>query len=151
MTAAEMRGESLELAKTCILGKIYNARWILERAIRDHGMQIGEERVKEASQYLKTLWNWCAGACRRISCVDMKERRPVFILAFLISLFYSRRKIFLFQGRSRRPPLDPVNALLSFCIHVIDQYSYRCTGNGGTGSIRRISSYRPAWQGIARA
>ena len=38
-------GESLELAKTCILGKIYNARWILERAIRDHGMQIGEERV----------------------------------------------------------------------------------------------------------
>ena len=46
-------GESLELAKTCILGKIYNARWILERAIRDHGLQIDEERVREASQYLK--------------------------------------------------------------------------------------------------
>lgn len=68
-------GESLELAKTCILGKIYNTRWILERAIRDHGMQIDEERVREALQ---------------------------------------QKKDFLFQGRSRRPPLDPVNALLSF-------------------------------------
>lgn len=46
--------------------------------------------------------------------MDMKERRPVFILAFLISLFYSRRKIFYFKGGADGPPLDPVNALLSF-------------------------------------
>ena len=26
---------SLEIAKNCILGKIYNARWVLERAVRD--------------------------------------------------------------------------------------------------------------------
>ena len=31
--------ESLGIAKNCILGKIYNARWVLERATRDHPMQ----------------------------------------------------------------------------------------------------------------
>ena len=31
---------SLSIAKNCILGKIYNSRWVLERAIRDHGLQI---------------------------------------------------------------------------------------------------------------
>ena len=31
---------SLEIARNCILGKVYNARWVLERAMRDHAMQI---------------------------------------------------------------------------------------------------------------
>ena len=30
--------KSLEVAKNCITGKIYNARWVLERATRDHSM-----------------------------------------------------------------------------------------------------------------
>ena len=28
---------SLTIARNCILGKVYNARWVLERAVRDHG------------------------------------------------------------------------------------------------------------------
>ena len=34
---------SLEIAKNCILGKVYNARWVLERCIRDHEMQVDAE------------------------------------------------------------------------------------------------------------
>jgi CRISPR-associated protein Cas1 len=44
---------SLEIAKNCIVGKIHNARWVLERALRDHRMQIDEERVKAASDFMK--------------------------------------------------------------------------------------------------
>ena len=44
---------SLSIAKNCILGKIYNSRWVLERAIRDHGLQIDVEKVKSASDNLK--------------------------------------------------------------------------------------------------
>ena len=40
----------LDIAKNCILGKVHNARWVLERAIRDHSMQIDTERVKESSE-----------------------------------------------------------------------------------------------------
>ena len=39
---------SLEIARNCILGKVYNARWVLERALRDHSLQIDMERVKKA-------------------------------------------------------------------------------------------------------
>lgn len=46
-------GDSLEIAKNCITGKVYNARWVLERSIRDHGMQIDVEKVKHASMLLK--------------------------------------------------------------------------------------------------
>ena len=41
---------SLTIAKNCIMGKVYNARWVLERAIRDHGMQIDVEGVKKYLQ-----------------------------------------------------------------------------------------------------
>lgn len=44
---------SLSIAKNCILGKIYNSRWVLERAIRDHGLQIDVEKVKSVSDNLK--------------------------------------------------------------------------------------------------
>ena len=44
---------SLEIARNCILGKVYNARWVLERAMRDHAMQIDTDRVKDASTFLK--------------------------------------------------------------------------------------------------
>ena len=40
---------SLTIARNCILGKVYNARWVLERAVRDHGLQIDTEKVKEAA------------------------------------------------------------------------------------------------------
>jgi CRISPR/Cas system-associated endonuclease Cas1 len=43
---------SLSLAKGFILGKVYNSRLVLERAIRDHGLRIDSERVKAASARL---------------------------------------------------------------------------------------------------
>ena len=45
--------ESLAIAKNCMIGKVHNARWVLERAIRDHGMQIDAKKVKEVSLHLK--------------------------------------------------------------------------------------------------
>ena len=39
---------SLSIAKNCITGKIYNARWVLERAVRDHSLQINTDQVKTA-------------------------------------------------------------------------------------------------------
>ena len=44
---------SLSIAKNCITGKIYNARWVLERAVRDHSFQINTDQVKTASVHLK--------------------------------------------------------------------------------------------------
>ena len=37
---------SLDIARNCIIGKVYNARWVLERSIRDHSLQINVDKVK---------------------------------------------------------------------------------------------------------
>ena len=41
--------KSLKIAKNCIVGKIFNARWVLERTTRDHSMQVDVEKLKTAS------------------------------------------------------------------------------------------------------
>lgn len=51
--SSQSEEKSLEIAKNCIIGKVHNARWVLERATRDHSMQIDVEKVKSASDKLR--------------------------------------------------------------------------------------------------
>ena len=37
------------MARQFIAGKVFNARWVLERCLRDHGMRIDEVAVRAAS------------------------------------------------------------------------------------------------------
>ena len=107
-------GKSLEVAKNCIIGKIYNARWVLERATRDHGLQVNVEELKRSSEKLKH-------SLAQVSDCQSKERlRGIEGEAAQISfgvfdeLILQQKQDFSFNGRTRRPPLDNVNALLSF-------------------------------------
>lgn len=105
---------SLEIAKNCITGKVHNARWVLERAVRDHGMQIDVEKVKRASFFLKD-------AAFRIRTSESKDRlrgyegeaASVYFGVF-DELILQQKKDFSFSGRSKRPPTDNMNAMLSF-------------------------------------
>ena len=47
--------KSLEIAQNCIFGKVYNARWVLERGLRDHSMQLDAGRLKLISSTLKDI------------------------------------------------------------------------------------------------
>lgn len=105
---------SAGIARNCILGKVYNSRWVLERAIRDHGLSIDAEKVKEASQKLKN------SLAAIENCQDMAQLRgyegeaaSVYFGVF-DQLILQQKKEFQFSGRNRRPPLDNVNAMLSF-------------------------------------
>ena len=105
---------SLEIARNCILGKVYNARWVLERAVRDHSMQIDAERVKNASVFLKE-------ALERIRSAESKEQLRGYegeaasiYFGVFDELILQQKKDFAFRGRNKRPPFDNVNALLSF-------------------------------------
>ena len=40
---------SVLYARNMILGKVFNCRWSLERTIRDNGMRVDAERIKEVS------------------------------------------------------------------------------------------------------
>ena len=105
---------SLEIAKNCITGKVYNARWVLERAIRDHGMQIDKDRVKNASMQLKTSIELIRNAESKEQLRGYEGEAASIYFGVFNELILQQKKDFSFEGRNKRPPLDNVNAMLSF-------------------------------------
>lgn len=105
---------SLEIAKTCILGKVYNARGVLERASRDHPMQIDVEAVKHASLQLKSFLEYIEAAKSMDQLRGYEGEAASIYFGVFDELILHQKKDFVFQGRNKRPPLDNVNAMLSF-------------------------------------
>lgn len=105
---------SLEIAKNCIIGKVHNARWVLERAVRDHSMQIDSERVKAASGHLKNSLEFIQKSTSKEQLRGYEGEAASIYFGVLDELILQQKKDFVFQGRNKRPPLDNVNALLSF-------------------------------------
>lgn len=105
---------SLGIAKNCILGKVYNARWVLERAVRDHGLQIDAEQVKEASNFLKKSLEQIQGSQTKEQLRGYEGEAASIYFGVFDQLILQQKKDFVFHGRNKRPPMDNVNALLSF-------------------------------------
>lgn len=116
---ADDANAALDYAKSFIIGKIYNAKWVLERTKRDHALRVNVERLTEQSGKLSIALS----SARQSSSMD--ELRGVEGLAAK-DYFYAfddlvlrNKDDFFFTGRSRRPPLDRLNALLSFCYSIL--------------------------------
>lgn len=105
---------SMGIARNCIVGKVYNSRWILERATRDHVLQVDVEKLKRASGFLYNSLNSING------CTDMAQLRGYegeaasIYFSVLNELILQQKKDFTFTGRNKRPPMDNVNAMMSF-------------------------------------
>ena len=106
--------KSLEIAKNCILGKIYNARWVLERAVRDHRLQIDAKRVKAAADFMKHSLELIENCRTKEQLRGYEGEAASIYFGVFDELILQQKKDFSFQGRNKRPPMDPVNALLSF-------------------------------------
>ncbi|BDF32635.1 hypothetical protein CE91St62_07050 [Lachnospiraceae bacterium] len=111
--------ESLGVAKNCILEKVHNARWVLERATRDHGMQIDAERVKKASAMLKDSLKVIQGSISKEQLRGYEGEAASIYFSVFDELSLQQKKDFTFQGRNKRPPLDKVNAMLSFAYTLV--------------------------------
>ncbi|MBA4698415.1 MAG: type I-C CRISPR-associated endonuclease Cas1 [Ruminococcus sp.] len=106
--------ESLEVAKNCIIGKVHNARWVLERATRDHSMQIDVERVKKASIMLKDSMAMIQESVSKEQLRGYEGEAASVYFGVFNELILQQKKDFVFHGRNKRPPVDNVNAMLSF-------------------------------------
>lgn len=104
----------MEISRNFILGKVYNSRQVLERAVRDHSLQIDVQRVKKACDYLRHATE-SVMACKDAGSLRGHEGEAAGIyFSVFDELILQQKKAFSFQGRNKRPPLDPVNAMLSF-------------------------------------
>lgn len=111
---ADNSQESLEIARNIIAAKLYNSRWVLERTIRDHSMRIDTELFKSKSLYLKNAVDNAmkAGNIDILRGIE-GEAASVYFSVF-DDMILQQKEDFRFNGRNRRPPLDRVNAMLSF-------------------------------------
>lgn len=116
---ADDEQKSLRYAKSFIVGKLYNAKWVLERTKRDHALRVNIDRLAEQSGKLSAALS----KARKSLTVD--ELRGVeglaakdYFYAF-DDLVLKNKDDFFFTSRSRRPPLDRLNALLSFCYSIL--------------------------------
>ncbi|MDL2269373.1 type I-C CRISPR-associated endonuclease Cas1c [Desulfosarcina sp. OttesenSCG-928-A07] len=101
---------SAALARAFTIGKIYNCRTILRRTARerpDPRLDAACERLTYSLERLKK--DIPLDVARGIEGESASLYFGVFDL-----LVSNPDPVFSFQGRNRRPPLDPVNCLLSF-------------------------------------
>ena len=111
---SESEEESLKIARNCIAGKVYNSRWIVERAARDYPLRLDVEKLKSKSAFL-------AQSLKKIrTCPDAAalrglegEAASVYFSVF-DDMILQQKDTFSFHGRNKRPPRDEVNAMLSF-------------------------------------
>lgn len=105
---------STEIAKRFIIGKIYNCRWVLERAIRDHAMRLDLDKLKTASQFMAESIRQAEKADGLAQLRGFEGEAATRYFYVFDDLILQQKDSFQFTGRNRRPPLDRVNALLSF-------------------------------------
>ncbi|WP_300840192.1 type I-C CRISPR-associated endonuclease Cas1c [uncultured Acetatifactor sp.] len=105
---------SLDIAKSFIIGKIFNARWVLERATRDHAMRVDTERLKKVSGQLKCSLESVQECAFVDTLRGIEGEAASLYFSVFDELILQQKEAFRFQGRNRRPPLDAINALLSF-------------------------------------
>lgn len=117
--AADDPARSCEIARTMIFGKLFNARWSIERTRRDHGMRLDGEKLEAASRQIHGL----LPQVRDVSALEeLRGLEGVGAAAYfgvLDEMILGDKEAFSFHGRSRRPPLDAVNAMLSFAYSLL--------------------------------
>lgn len=116
---ADDPGQSCRIARNFLFGKVYNARWSIERTLRDHALRVDAPRLKEASGKLKQALPALAGETDLDSLRGLEGAAATVYFGALDEMILNEKDTFYFHGRSRRPPLDPFNALLSFAYSLL--------------------------------
>lgn len=105
---------SLAIAKNMIIGKVFNCKWIIERAIRDHKMIIDAEKLKDISRELSKILKIIPDIKSLEELRGYEGKAAVYYFSIFNDLILQQKDEFYFQARNKRPPLDNINALLSF-------------------------------------
>lgn len=146
--ASEHPDLALELSRAFVQAKLHNARVLVLRAARDHGDPGGG--LGAAAEHL-------ARCIRRADCADdlnqlrgtEGEAAKRYFESFSL-LMRSPGGRFVMNGRSRRPPRDPANALLSFVYALLaSDLRSACEAVGLDPQIGFLHADRPGRAGLA--
>ncbi len=125
------KARSAAIARQILIGKFANCKTVLQRALRDHGDKLDSAKVQTAVAALDSgLEQIQRETDLEILRGKEGELARVYFGVFN-ELITAQKADFIFAERSRRPPLDRVNALLSF-VYTLLYHDMRsaleCTG-----------------------
>jgi len=147
---AECPDASLDIARPLVAAKIANLRTVLLRAGRERSDSATDtpaatQAKRMADDARRAMNTTSLDALRGIEGDSSAGYFNVFN-----SLLTTQRDDFAFRGRSRRPPLDPINALLSF-LYTLLAHDYRsaCEAAGLDAAVGFLHRDRPGRPSLA--
>ena len=105
---------SSRIAYGILAGKLANSRTVLQRAVRDHGEKVDGDRLDQAARHIAALLKSLKADLPLDTLRGMEGDAARSYFGAFDHLIVNKDRGFVFSGRNRRPPLDPVNCLLSF-------------------------------------
>lgn len=111
---ADDTGVTRRIAAILVTGKVANCRIVMNRATRDHGDKIDTAAVRSASESLNRIMSRISAAATIDEVRGFEGQAAAMYFSVFNHLIVDQKADFMFTDRNRRPPLDEVNALLSF-------------------------------------
>ena len=116
---ADDPARSCEIARTMIFGKLSNGAASIQRTLRDHAPRVADCGLEKAAANLRAMLPQVLAAADLDSLRGIEGAAATAYFDVLDHMLLSRKEAFFFHGRSRRPPLDRVNAMLSFAYSLL--------------------------------
>jgi CRISPR-associated protein Cas1 len=141
---------SAAIARACIIGKLANYRTVLRRAVRDQQPSERTVRLERvATRIDMTLRTLGEGLdLDRLRGVEGDASSEYF--SVFNDLIVTQKESFVFSGRNRRPPLDSVNAMLSFGYSMLaNDLRSACEAAGLDAAVGFLHRDRPGRPGLA--
>lgn len=106
--------KSFEASRNFIIGKIVNCRTVINRAIRDHGVSVDIDQLRGALEKLSTAVENVKAASNTDELRGIEGDAARTYFSIFNNLILQQKDEFYFTERSRRPPMDNINAMLSY-------------------------------------
>ena len=110
---------SNQIARNFILGKVYNSRWVIERATRDYALRLDVEKLKNVSKDLVNTLKLIDTARNLEQLRGYEGEAATRYFSVFDDLILQQKENFFFHNRNKRPPMDNVNAMLSFMYTIL--------------------------------
>ncbi len=106
--------KSLHIARNMISAKMTNSAAVLRRVLSDHSQRVNQHEIEAVATEIKnsSVKAYTAESADNLRGLEGESASRYF--SVFDELILTQKDVFKFARRNRRPPLDPVNAMLSF-------------------------------------
>ena len=108
-----------QIARTMIFGKLSNGAASIQRTLRDHALRVQDCGLEDAVSDIRQMLPQILAAADPDTLRGLEGVAATAYFGVFDHMLLNRKEEFFFHGRNRRPPLDRVNAMLSFAYSLL--------------------------------